>query len=232
MSDTLNISRSVLGMQDPSCLPRYTPGARKHTHNHRVESWLHQAPYRFGATKDPTTTTDVIVVGTGARAAGRTGLAVRAWLEQAQFHSLLSDSVRSLQARAELTASNAQHKLEALRQARGLLALRDGWGGYDGNRAFSEATIEAAVEVLDALYAYCSSQGVGLTAPIVGPADSGTVDIYWRTENGSLLVNIPEPGRDAITVTGKVCANRKWLMLERVGVDDVDIIATWLNKIK
>jgi len=79
----------------------------------------------------------------------------------------------------------------AVDRSRGILELKNDFDG-EGSPGYSSVTWKNAIGVLTELWSRAVSEGLGgFAMPRISPGPSGSIDLYWRTEAFTVLVNIP-----------------------------------------
>lgn len=80
---------------------------------------------------------------------------------------------------------------DAIEESRSILTLEENWDG-EGSPGYSEETWKRAVDFLwdNALFLW-REYGVKCGAPAIYGGPRGTIDLYWKTETRSLLINVP-----------------------------------------
>jgi hypothetical protein len=84
-----------------------------------------------------------------------------------------------------------------------ILALHDDWDD-EGSPGYSEATFSRAADFL-VLHAVLAAQLLSsrLSVPLISPAQNGSIDLYWRTADRSLLINFPRNSVEPASYFGK-----------------------------
>ena len=107
-----------------------------------------------------------------------------------------------------VAVDSAKAITQAIRESQSIARLRRGWDGDDAT-GYDQATLDRATTFLWNLAATSS----GLPVPLISPADAGSIDLYWRLDDRTLLVNFPTgdregsffgKDRDRGTISGKL----------------------------
>ena len=92
----------------------------------------------------------------------------------------------------------------AIERSRFILSLREDWDDA-GSAGYSIETWQRAVAFLRGHSDFTHRIfGFGLPAPAISPADTGSIDLYWRTIDKSLLINFPDAAAEPATYFGRL----------------------------
>lgn len=81
---------------------------------------------------------------------------------------------------------------EVITRSQSILDLQDDWDG-EGSPGYSRETWERAIAFLRRLVKMAD-----IPAPVISPAERGSIDLYWSTDDSSLLINFsPDDTFDA-----------------------------------
>ena len=117
--------------------------------------------------------------------------------------------------------------LDAIQESKKILKLEDDWDD-DGSPAYKERTWKMATDFLiNNTLQLLKKLNINTQAPKILPGPNGSIDIYWKTTQQQLLINIPEePGEPAtyygnngqvINGTLDIFGDNQWLLLWLVG---------------
>jgi hypothetical protein len=97
----------------------------------------------------------------------------------------------------EIIAANKEqqlsldHILEAIRESRKILSLKDDWD-TEGSPGYSEKIWKRATNfLLGHARKLMERYAVRIPAPSILPGPDGSIDLHWKTQDYELLVNIP-----------------------------------------
>lgn len=87
---------------------------------------------------------------------------------------------------------SAQLAIElCIRDSRAITELADDWDG-EGSEGYRVETWERATSFLRAMaWSPIMLASSRIMCPTIGPADRGSIDLYWNAPRGQLLINIP-----------------------------------------
>lgn len=90
-------------------------------------------------------------------------------------------------------------KLDALiaESAQRLLKLDENWD-EEGASSFDQTTIDRVTEVLNTCYQSEPSVLPALQEVVIGPMNDGSIDMFWKKPEHSILLNV-QPGGKAMT---------------------------------
>jgi len=86
--------------------------------------------------------------------------------------------------------------------SRRITELKDNWDGEESIGYSEETWSRAARFAMNQAYVCFSLFGSALSKPKIGPADAGSIDLYWANDKGKLLINIPADVHAPITFYG------------------------------
>jgi hypothetical protein len=95
---------------------------------------------------------------------------------------------------------------QAITSSLRILDLGEDWDD-EGSSSYERTTWERAVANLRSLQDLARMFGRSIPAPIIAPAGNGSIDLYWRDDAGTLLINIP-PGQRSVTYHGERNGNQ------------------------
>lgn len=73
-----------------------------------------------------------------------------------------------------------------------LASLKDGWGDYEKNKAFSDVLLEKIREFLLFICSSILNKSKEIEFPEISPVDTSSIDIHWKNDKFQLLINIIE----------------------------------------
>jgi hypothetical protein len=116
--------------------------------------------------------------------------------------SLLAPSLLVSMSEVETDTDPIQPILDAIDASRKLLELPDDWD-EEGSPRYSEPTWQRATQFLRNHARWLWEQhDMILDAPRISPGPHGSIDIYWKTEEAELLLNIPADPAKPLTCYG------------------------------
>jgi hypothetical protein len=77
-----------------------------------------------------------------------------------------------------------------------LLALHDGWGDNEANKAFSPAFIDEVLSFKERIVSSLAVGGYKIFEPVIAPCDGNSIDIHWKNDDFQVLINIDETSRN------------------------------------
>jgi hypothetical protein len=91
----------------------------------------------------------------------------------------------------------------AINASKLILNLQQGWDDESGIGYSVETWQRAASFVKTQLFLARDRPGVRFSAPMINPADGGTIDVYWQLPDRKLLINIPSEAESKATFYGE-----------------------------
>ena len=130
-----------------------------------------------------------------------------------------------LRAGAEDTSVSNPRIEAAIEASRSILELRDDWD-EEGSPGYSNETWDRATQfVRRVAWSFKNACGRWIDAPKITPGPDGSIDVRWKTQKRSLLINFPadgerpadffgsDRGTDTIKGTLDLSSPNQWLLM-------------------
>ncbi len=88
-------------------------------------------------------------------------------------------------------------------QSRVIMNLKYNWDGEQATGYDERTWARAARFALNHANLSLTLFGTSLPQPKIGPADAGSIDLFWAGDMGKLLINIPAEADEPITLYGQ-----------------------------
>jgi len=88
-------------------------------------------------------------------------------------------------------------------RSRVIMDLKDNWDGEQAKGYDEKTWARAARFAMNHASLSLTLFGTSLPQPKIGPADAGSIDLFWASEVGRLLINIPADADEPITFYGQ-----------------------------
>ena len=96
---------------------------------------------------------------------------------------------------------NERSLQEEMEKSKELLKLKDDFDG-EGSPHYDEETLKRTWEFLKLYEEKLQENNKKLEVPDIGPGPHGTIDVYWNTNDFTLLINIPVDPSKRIAYSG------------------------------
>ncbi len=96
----------------------------------------------------------------------------------------------------------------------------------DGLKSYTEATWARAVGFLRRLALKADGIDRDLPLPRIGPADTGSIDLHWKSGSRGLLINVPSNGDHATYFGKKRAMNTSGVLFTDEGTEE---LVVWLT---
>lgn len=124
-------------------------------------------------------------------------------------------------------ATEVVELLDSIERSKAMLNIRDNWDG-EGSPGYSEDTWKRAVNFLLSMRRIAREQfQTQIAAPVISPADQGSIDVFWRNSGRNLLINIPADPMQSASYYGERNPEDTVCGTARVNSERPDLVA-WL----